>query len=314
MPDELRIVFAGTPEFSTFPLRALIESRHEVCGVYTQPDRPAGRGRQLQPGSVKQLAQSHGIRVFQPATLKTPEVWAGLRALEADLMVVVAYGLILPQAVLTIPRLGCINIHASLLPRWRGAAPIQRAILAGDQETGITIIQMDAGLDTGDMLKRTPCCIEPEDIAGSLHDRLARLGAETLIQTLEGLLAGQITPEPQDDADACYAPKLSKAEAQLDWGKPGNLLEREIRAFNPWPVAYTMLGDQRLRIWRARWLSCGADLPPGFIIKADKEGIDIATGSGVVRLLNIQAAGSREMTVAEFLNAHPVKTGTVLGG
>ncbi len=313
MENELKIVFAGTPEFSTVPLHALIESRHKVCGVFTQPDRPAGRGRQLQPSPVKHLAQLHRIKVFQPATLKAPEVWADLQALEADLMVVVAYGLILPQEILTIPRLGCINIHASLLPRWRGAAPIQRAILAGDQATGITIIQMDAGLDTGEMLNRMPCRMEPMETAGSLHDRLAHLGAETLMLTIEAMLAGQITPEAQDDADACYASKLTKAEALLTWGKPGDQLEREIRAFNPWPVAYTMLDEERLRIWQARWLSRSSDSPPGSIIKADKEGIDVATGRGVLRLLNVQAAGGREMAVANFLNAHPIKLGTVLG-
>jgi len=302
MENELKIVFAGTPEFSTVPLHALIKSRHKICGVFTQPDRPAGRGRQLQPSSVKHLAQLHRIKVFQPATLKAPEVWADLQALEADLMVVVAYGLILPQEILTIP-----------LPRWRGAAPIQRAILAGDQATGITIIQMDAGLDTGEMLKRMSCRMESMDTAGSLHDRLAHLGAETLMLTIEAMLAGQITPEAQDDADACYASKLTKAEALLRWDMPGDQLEREIRAFNPWPVAYTMLDEERLRIWQARWLSRSSDSSPGSIIKADKEGIDVATGRGVLRLLNVQVAGGREMAAANFLNAHPIKLGTVLG-
>ena len=313
MPDALRIIFAGTPEFSTHPLQALVDSRHRVCAVYTQPDRPAGRGRRLQPSPVKRLAQSHDIPVFQPETLKDPRVWDELRALEADLMVVVAYGLLLPPEVLSIPRLGCVNIHASLLPRWRGAAPIQRAILAGDRETGITIIQMDAGLDTGDMLMRASCPIEPDDTAGTLHDKLARLGARTLLEALEAWLARRITPQPQDDTQACYAPKLSKAEACLDWRKPAQQLEREVRAFNPWPVSYTWLAGERLRVWRAQWLPDDVGLPPGTLIEARREGIDVATGKGVLRLLEVQAAGGKAMAVGEFLNAHPLTAGTVLG-
>ncbi len=313
MSDALRIIFAGTPEFSTHPLQALVDSRHRVCAVYTQPDRPAGRGRRLQPSPVKRLAQSQDIPVFQPETLKDPRVWDELRALKADLMVVVAYGLLLPPEVLAIPRLGCVNIHASLLPRWRGAAPIQRAILAGDRETGITIIQMDAGLDTGDMLMRAPCPIEPDDTAGTLHDKLAHLGARTLLEALEAWLEGRITPQPQDDAQACYAPKLSKAEACLDWRKPARQLAREVRAFNPWPVSYTWLAGERLRVWRAQWLPDDVGLPPGTLIAARREGIDVATGEGVLRLLEVQAAGGKAMAVSEFLNAHPLTAGTVLG-
>ncbi len=313
MSNELKIIFAGTPEFSTCPLQALVESRHQVCAVYTQPDRPAGRGRRLQPSPVKQLAQSHGIPVFQPETLKDPAVWAELGGFQADLMVVVAYGLILPPEVLSIPCLGCINIHASLLPRWRGAAPIQRAILAGDRETGITIIQMDAGLDTGDMLMRAPCAIEPDDTAGTLHDRLARLGAQTLLRALEAWLAGDVTPQPQDDGQACYAPKLSKAEACLEWRKPAEQLEREVRAFNPWPVSYTCLEGSRLRVWRACCLEGDASSPPGYVLKAGREGIDVATGKGVLRLLEVQPAGGKTMTAGEFLNARPLTAGTMLG-
>ncbi|MEO6696481.1 MAG: methionyl-tRNA formyltransferase, partial [Gammaproteobacteria bacterium] len=233
----LKIIFAGTPEFAVPALQALLDSAHEVCAVYTQPDRPAGRGRTVQASPVKQLALRHRIPVLQPPSLKDASVQETLRALVADLMVVVAYGLILPAAVLSAPRLGCINIHASLLPRWRGAAPIQRAILAGDDQTGITLMQMDEGLDTGAMLVQRPCPILPTDSAKTLHDRLAALGAETLIETLGPLQDGTITARTQNGDAACYAAKLSKPEAVLDWRLDAAALDRKVRAFNPSPVA-----------------------------------------------------------------------------
>lgn len=311
----MRIVFAGTPEFAAVALRALLEAGREVCAVYTQPDRPAGRGRRLRPGPVKRLAAGCGIAVYQPHTLNDPEVQETLKSLRPDLMVVVAYGLILPRAVLEIPRLGCVNIHASLLPRWRGAAPIQRALLAGDPETGVTIIQMDEGLDTGPILERAVCPIGPDDTAGVLHDRLAELGARTLLATITRLEQGRVQAQPQDERLATYAAKIDKHEALLDWDRPAVELERRVRAFNPWPVAYTWLpGSGRLRVWRARALAGAADRPPGTVLRADRSGIDVATGAGVLRLLEIQRPGRRPLDAAEFLNSQAIAAGTLLGG
>ena len=250
MPAPLKIVFAGTPDFSVPALDALLTSGHDVIAVYTQPDRPAGRGRKLTASPVKARALEHGIPVHQPLSLKRPEEQERLAALAPDVMVVVAYGLLLPPAVLAIPRLGCVNIHASLLPRWRGAAPIQRAILAGDAETGVTLMQMEKGLDTGPMLATVRCPIGPDDTAETLHDRLAALGAGALVPTLERLDRGEITAEPQDDTQACYAAKLDKAEAVLDWRRPAVELERQVRAFNPWPVAQTGFQERVLRVCR----------------------------------------------------------------
>src|SRR5690606_30946186 len=252
-PRPLRIVFAGTPVFAALHLQALLDwGGGEVIGVYTQPDRPAGRGKQLAASPVKQLALAHSLPVFQPPSLRSAEAQAELKALGADLMVVVAYGLILPKTVLETPRLGCINVHASILPRWRGAAPIQRAIAAGDQETGITIMQMDEGLDTGAMLHVRTLPIEPTDTGGSLHDRLAELGAEALLESLEDLERRQAEAQPQDNAQATYARKLDKDEAWINWHMPATDIERLVRAFNPWPVAYTLDHGERVRIWSAR--------------------------------------------------------------
>lgn len=306
MPNSspLRIVFAGTPEFAAVALRALLDSPHRVCAVYTQPDRPAGRGRRLQASPVKQLALAHAIPVQQPASLKTADTQQALRAYQADVMVVAAYGLLLPPEVLTLPRLGCLNIHASLLPRWRGAAPIQRAILAGDRETGVTIMQMNAGLDTGDIILSRTCPILPDDTAGTLHDRLAVLGAQALLEALEHLQRGGVTRTPQDERLACYAPKIEKAEAVLDWRQDAALLERKVRAFNPWPVAHTTLADGRvLRVWRARALPAQAHESPGTVIAANKDGVDVATGHGVLRLEKMQLPGGRVLEAGDFINA-----------
>ena len=304
MPSPQRLVFAGTPEFAATALAALLETDHEIVAVYTQPDRPAGRGRKLQPSPVKQLARLHDIPVCQPVNFKSDVALQDLAQWDADLMIVAAYGLLLPQKVLDIPRHGCLNIHASLLPRWRGAAPIQRAILAGDKETGITIMQMDAGLDTGDMLLKLACPIAPDDTGGSLHDRLAELGGQAIVQALANYPGG-LTPEPQDNSQASYARKLDKAEAAIDWHKPADQLAREVRAFNPWPVSHTSLGGQPLRIWRAEAVTDQSEAPPGTVLTTNKQGISVACGEGTLRLQQIQPAGSKPMESAAFLNGRP---------
>lgn len=299
----MKILFAGTPEFSVPPLQALLDSSHEICAAYTQPDRPAGRGRKLQVSPVKALALSAGVTVCQPHTLKEATEQQRLAEFGADLMVVVAYGLLLPRAVLAAPRLGCVNIHASLLPRWRGAAPIQRAIEAGDTESGITLMQMDEGLDTGAMLARAATSINASDTAQSLHDRLMVMGAELLMETLPGLEAGTVHAEPQAEGAITYARKLSKAEACIDWRRPALELDRRIRAFNPWPVAYTDFAGQPLRLWCSTVLDGAHAAAPGEVLKADGQGIDVATGAGVLRILELQPAGSRRMSAADFVNA-----------
>jgi methionyl-tRNA formyltransferase len=323
MSNPLRVVFAGTPDFAAQALQAILAAGYQVCAVYTQPDRPSGRGRKLAKSAVKLLAEQQQLPVFQPQTLRDEAVQQALKDLQADVMVVVAYGLILPLTVLQAPRLGCINIHASLLPRWRGAAPIQRAIQAGDSETGITIIQMDEGLDTGAMLLRHPLAIAADETAGRLHDRLARLGGEAVVEALSGLQQGSLTAVPQDESQSCYAAKLEKAEARLDWSQSACQLERLCRAFNPWPVAFTEMEDgRRLRIWMAQAIIAAdqADsghLPgpdsPGMVLAVNQEGIDVATGDGVLRLLQLQLPGGRNQPVSDFVNAAPVRPGSVLG-
>ncbi|MDK2778222.1 MAG: methionyl-tRNA formyltransferase [Pseudomonadota bacterium] len=301
----LRILFAGTPDFAAVHLRALIESEHEVIGVYSQPDRPAGRGKKLQPSPVKQVALEHQLPVYQPLNFKDPAAVEQLQSLQADVMIVVAYGLILPQNVLDAPRYGCLNVHASLLPRWRGAAPIQRCIEAGDKVTGITIMQMDAGLDTGDMLSKVTTGISADDTGGSLHDRLADMGPAALLATLQKLEAGELQPEQQNDAQACYAHKLSKQEALLDWSQPAATLALRVRAFNPFPMAYTLLGDERIRVLMAEPLTKVTHLLPGTIANVSAQGLDVACAEGVLRITRLQLAGKKPMSVAEVILGHP---------
>ncbi|WIA61539.1 methionyl-tRNA formyltransferase [Stenotrophomonas sp. BIO128-Bstrain] len=299
----MKIVFAGTPAFAVSSLRAAAR-HHEVVAVYTQPDRPAGRGRGLAPSPVKLEAIARGIPVFQPESLKTPEAQQQLRDLAPDLMVVVAYGLILPKAVLTIPTHGCWNVHASLLPRWRGAAPIQRAIQAGDAETGVCLMQMEAGLDTGPVLLKQHIAIGANDTGGQLHDRLAELGAQVLSDGL-GLLRAGIKPiaQPQPEAGVTYAHKLDKAEARLDWAQDADALARTVRAFNPWPVAEAMLVGERVRIHGAIALDDNQGKAPGTLLAASREGIDIACGQGALRLRVLQREGGKAITAADYLNA-----------
>ncbi len=316
MTTRLKIIFAGTPDFAATALDALLETdQHDICAVYTQPDRPAGRGRKLKASPVKAMALEHNLPVYQPATLKDPEQQQQLRALQADLMVVVAYGLLLPLPVLDAPRLGCINIHASLLPRWRGAAPVQRAILAGDRETGVTIMQMEEGLDTGPALYRLTTPIGSRDTAQTLHDRLATLGAQALLDTLGLVVDGAACPVAQDEDAATYARKLDKREAVLDWAASAQELDRRIRAFNPWPVAQTLMQEKTLRIWQAEPLSDTADAAPGTVLQVSKQGVDVATGDGILRLQRLQSAGGKPLDAGAFINGHPElqNPGIVLG-
>jgi len=298
----LKIIFAGTPDFAARHLDALLASEHQVVGVFTQPDRPAGRGNKLTSSPVKVLAQTHDIPVFQPKSLKPEENQHLVADLQADIMVVVAYGLILPKAVLAMPRLGCINVHGSLLPRWRGAAPIQRSLWAGDTETGVTIMQMDVGLDTGDMLHKLSCPITAEDTSASLYEKLAQLGPQGMLLTLDLLASGNARPEVQDEALVSYAEKLSKEEARLDWSLSAAQLERCIRAFNPWPMSYFMIEEQPVKVWQATVLP-HQNKQPGEIVHADKQGIQIATADGVLNLVSLQPAGKKAMSAQDLLNS-----------
>lgn len=317
----MRVVFAGTPQFAADILRALLETSHEVVCVYTQPDRPAGRGRKLHKSPTKELALACNLAVRQPADLKSNAEREQLAALEADLMIVAAYGLLLPPSILDTPARGCINVHASLLPKWRGAAPIQHAILAGDRKTGVSIMQMDAGLDTGCILHTARCEIRDDDTADSLGRRLASLGASTLIPVLERIEHDDIEAVPQNESDASYAPRIHKRDARLDWSIEAEVLARRVRAFNPWPIAYTEFdgnGDapvSRLRIWAATVRDEDvSDMAPGTVLRAGAGGIDVATGKGTLSLQLVQRPGARVMSAGEFLNARSVPPGTRLGG
>lgn len=315
MSSSLRIIFAGTPDFAAHHLDALLNAGHQIVGVFTQPDRPAGRGKKLMPSPVKTLALEHDIPVFQPASLRPVENQRLVADLNADVMVVVAYGLILPQAVLDMPRLGCINVHGSLLPRWRGAAPIQRALWAGDATTGVTIMQMDVGLDTGAMLTKVSCPIEADDTSATLYDKLAKLGPQGLLETLDQLANGTAVAEAQDNALATHAAKLSKEEARIDWSLSASQLARCVRAFNPWPFSYLTIEDTPIKVWQASALDISSTEAPGTIIDVSKRGIQVATADGVLNLEQLQPAGKKPMSAQDLLNSRRewFIPGTVLG-
>ncbi len=311
----MRLAFAGTPDFAVPALDALLRHGFDVCAVFTQPDRPAGRGRARRESPVKQRALALGLPVHQPESFRATAVEAQLAALRLDALVVVAFGQILPAGVLAVPRLGCINIHASLLPRWRGAAPIQRALLAGDAHTGISIMRMDAGLDTGPVLAARALAIDPKDTGGSLHDRLAALGAVLICETLARLQSGAVTATPQPADGVTYAAKIDKSECAIDWRQDAAAIERRVRAFNPWPVAETRLDGAQLRIWEAHCVAAApSPVAPGTILAAGDDGIDVACGRGALRLTRVQLAGRRPVSAGEFRNARPRLTDAVLEG
>ncbi|WP_036820432.1 methionyl-tRNA formyltransferase, partial [Photobacterium sanctipauli] len=303
MSKPLKIVFAGTPDFAARHLAALLSSQHDIIAVYTQPDRPAGRGKKLTASPVKNIALEHDIPVYQPENFKSDEAKQALADLDADIMVVVAYGLLLPQPVLDTPKLGCINVHGSILPRWRGAAPIQRSIWAGDAETGVTIMQMDIGLDTGDMLKIATLPIEATDTSATMYEKLANLGPDALIDCLADIANGTAVATKQDDEQANYAKKLSKEEAKIDWTMDADAIERCIRAFNPWPMSYFTVAEQNVKVWRAEVEADTQGKAPGTILSADKQGIVVATGKGALRLLEIQPPGKKAMQAQDLLNS-----------
>lgn len=301
--EKLNIIFAGTPDFAAKHLQALIAADFNVVAVYSQPDRPAGRGKKLTASAVKEVALANDIAVYQPENFKQSESIEQLAALNADLMIVVAYGLILPNSVLTTPRLGCLNVHGSLLPRWRGAAPFQRAIWAGDKETGVTIMQMNEGLDTGDMLKKVSCPIDADETSASLYTKVAKQAPAVLIETIKQLQTGQLTAQKQDENAATYAKKLSKAEALIDWNDQAEFIDRCIRAFNPWPISYFEWAGQVIKVHKATLVDKASTATAGTILEVDKKGIQVATGQGVINLEVIQLAGKKAMPVQDVLNS-----------
>ena len=312
------VVFAGTPEFAVPSLRMLAAGPHRIAAVYTRADRPAGRGRRMAPSPVKAAALELGLPVEQPESLRERPERDRLAAHRPEIVVTAAYGLILPPEVLAIPPAGCINVHASLLPRWRGAAPVQHALLAGDAETGATIMQMDAGIDTGGILLSRTCPVRPDDTAGSLTDRLAHLGAEALREAMSGLTAGRIAPRPQDESAATLAPRIRKADALLDWSHDARNLERRVRAFDPWPMAFTFAGEEPLRILRAEAVADPdpghpVPPPPGTVVRSGAPGIEVQTGTGRLRVLRLQRPGKQPMDAREFLNGRRVDPGQRLG-
>ncbi len=301
--EKLKIIFAGTPDFAANHLQALIDAEFDVVAVYSQPDRPAGRGKKLTASAVKEVALANDISVYQPENFKQSDSIEQLAALNADLMIVVAYGLILPTSVLTTPRLGCLNVHGSLLPRWRGAAPFQRAIWAGDKETGVTIMQMDEGLDTGDMLKKVSCPIDTDETSASLYAKVAKQAPAVLIETINQLQAGELIAEQQDENEATYAKKLSKAEALINWQDDAEFIDRCVRAFNPWPISYFEWAGQVIKVHQAKIVASTTTEPAGTIVNVDKNGIQVATGQGVINLEVIQLAGKKAMPVQDVLNS-----------
>ncbi len=304
----MKIIFAGTPIFAEKALDALLNKKYDVITVLTQPDRPSGRGMQLKQSPVKELANRYGLEVLQPATLKTAEIQKQLSEFNADVIIVAAYGLILPEAILKIPRLGCLNIHASLLPRWRGAAPIQRAIQAGDQETGITIMQMDAGLDTGDMLLKRTCKIEEKETAETLHDKLATIGAEAVIEVLDQLERGKINPIKQDNKNATYAAKLTKEESQINWNLPATEIERNIRSYNPFPGASTKINDTQIKIWKANAINETTG-EPGELLRIQRNSLIIACGTGCLSAEVLQKPNAKALSADQFVQGFNIKAG-----
>ena len=300
----LKIAFAGTPEFGLPCLKDIHQSQHELVAVYTQPDRPAGRGQKLKASPIKEWALEHDIPVYQPVNFKQAEAIETLRSLELDVMVVIAYGLILPESVLNIPRFGCINGHASILPRWRGASPIQRAIQHRDQRSGVTIMQMDKGMDTGDMLAIASCDIETNDTGGSLHDKLSLMASTPMLQTLEQMCLGQLNPTPQTNDDATYAPKISKQEARIDWHQPSIAIDALIRAFNPWPIAHTTLDDQFVKIYQSELTSLASQQKPGTMTAFNREGLYVATGDNDLKITKLQLPGKKPVSSIELFNGH----------
>lgn len=309
----LRIIFAGTPEFAAKHLEALLEQKYNVVACYTQPDRPSGRGKKLQPSAVKQVALENDIPVCQPLSLKNEDSQAELESWNADLMIVVAYGLLLPKAALDTPKFGCINVHGSILPKWRGAAPIQRSVLAGDSETGVTIMQMDVGLDTGDMLLVETCPITAQDTSGSIYSKLEQIGPGALLKTVEQIADGTVVAESQKDDLATYAHKLTKQEAEIDWADSAKLIDQKVRGYQPWPVAYAKIQDNAVKVWQVE-VQADSNKPAGEIISADKSGILVATGEGAINILQLQPPGKKAMSAADFLNGRQdwVQPGTNL--